>query len=154
LKGSLYEGGIRVPMIARWTGRVDPGSRTDIQTCFYDLLPTFADVASISPPADVDGISILPTITGDATGQERHNYLYWELGDQTAVISKQWKAIKPQRNSDWELYNLSEDPSEQKNLADLRAEVLQQLVSFAEQAHTQPRPMPSIPRAEYRMFIR
>jgi len=77
MKRDLYEGGVRVPMIAAWPGRIAPGTTTDHVSAFWDVLPTAAAVAGVDAPAGTDGVSMLPTLLGEP-GQVQHDYLYWE----------------------------------------------------------------------------
>jgi arylsulfatase A-like enzyme len=138
-KGQLYEGGLRIPVIARWPGRIAPGRVSDLLWYFPDVLPTIAEVAGAKAPADTDGISILPELIGEAAAgrkQAQHEYLYWEITGQTAVRMRQWKAIQPKKDAAWELYDLSTDISEAKDLAPARPEILAQLQAFARAAHT------------------
>jgi arylsulfatase A-like enzyme len=103
------------------------------------VLPTIAEVAGAKAPADTDGISILPELIGEAAAgrkQAQHEYLYWEITGQTAVRMRQWKAIQPKKDAAWELYDLSTDISEAKDLAPARPEILAQLQAFARAAHT------------------
>src|SRR5690606_31303282 len=119
-KGNLYEGGLRIPMIARWPGKIEPGRVSDLLWYFPDVLPTRAELAGVQPPSEIDGLSILPELLGEkAVGrpQPKHEYLYWELNGQTAVRMGDWKAVRPGKNRKWELYNLSRDVSEEHNLA-------------------------------------
>ncbi len=137
-KGTLYEGGLRVPFIARWPGRIAPGRVSDHLGYFPDILPTIAELAGASLPAGVDGISILPLLLGEqAAGrtQPQHEFLYWELNGWTAVRQGDWRAVQPPKNADWELYDLAADPSESKNLAAERPEILARLVALAEKSH-------------------
>ena len=137
-KGTLYEGGVRVPFIARWPGKIAPGSVSDHLGYFPDLLPTVAEVTGAKAPADVDGISILPTLIGEsATGhaQKQHEYLYWEIGGWTAIREGDWRAVKPPKNDKWELYDLATDPSESKDLAVAKSDVLANLTALATKAH-------------------
>jgi arylsulfatase A-like enzyme len=85
LKGSVWEGGIRAPFIARWPGRIQPGSESDHVCAFWDFLPTCAELLGEQPPAGIDGISILPTLLAEPGSQKKHEYLYWELSNQQAV---------------------------------------------------------------------
>ena len=127
LKGSLYEGGIRVPMIARWTGVIEPSTETDHVSAFWDVLPTIAEVTGTKPPAGLDGISFAPMLLGRPDEQKRHEFLYWEFtgyGGQQAVRMGDWKAVRQQmlrrNNPDplrIELYNLAEDIGESRDLA-------------------------------------
>ncbi len=137
-KGNLYEGGLRVPMIVRWPQRIEAGRVSDLLWYFPDVLPTLAELAGAPAPDDVDGLSIVPELLGeDAAGrrQPQHEYLYWELNQQTAVRMGHWKAVRPRRQSSWELYNLDSDVSETENVAGKHPEVLGQLTAFAAQAH-------------------
>jgi hypothetical protein len=137
-KGNLYEGGLRIPMIARFPGRIQPGRVSDHLWYFPDVLPTVAELAGIKPPQDVDGISIVPELLGGAAAgrkQEKHEYLYWELGGQTAVRMEQWKAVRPRRNAGWELYDLRQDVGETNDLAARHPDVLAKMKAFAAQAH-------------------
>lgn len=138
-KSNLYEGGLRVPMLARWPGKIQPGRVSDLLCYFPDILPTIAEVTGAKPPADIDGLSLLPELIGEAAAgrkQAQHEYLYWELAGQTAVRMGNWKAVRPRKNAAWELYDLSRDLSESKNLAKDNAEMLGKLTRFATAAHT------------------
>jgi arylsulfatase A len=125
LKRDLYEGGIRVPFIAWMPGTIAPGSESKHIAGFQDLLPTLCEMARVRVPFASDGISMVPELTGVISEQEQHPFLYWEsheLGGKQAARRKEWKAVRnnagnsPQASI--ELYNLSSDPGEQKNLAD------------------------------------
>lgn len=135
-KGQLYEGGLRVPMLARWPGKIPAGTVAEHLCYFPDFLPTAAAVAGAEVPAGVDGISMLPTLLGKAAEQSRHEYLYWEIGGQTAVRAGDWKLIRTGPRKPWELYDLASDLSEAKDVAAQRPEVVAKLAAFAEQAHT------------------
>lgn len=121
-KGSVYEGGLRVPMIARWTGTIEEGSTSDHQTSFQDLMPTLAELVGSPAPEECDGISYLPTLLGSGE-QARHPYLVWEFfgyGGQKAVRMGDWKAVQRQlrkQKGSIELYNLAQDIGEQHDLA-------------------------------------
>jgi arylsulfatase A-like enzyme len=136
-KGDLYEGGLRVPMLVRWPGRIEPGRVSDSLWYFPDVLPTVAELAGASAPDDIDGVSVVPELLGEAAGrkQEQHELLYWELSAQTAVRMGTWKAVQPAKNRDWELYDLSTDREEQNNLAAQHADVLAKMKALAEEAH-------------------
>lgn len=142
-KGNLYEGGLRIPFLVQWPGKIKPGQTSDLLFYQPDMFPTLAELASARTPDDLDGMSILPTILGkQATGREQsqHEFLYWEYGSQTAVRMQDWKAVRPRSNSDWELYDLSKDISETKSLASQHPDVLKKMIAFAEASHTEPRP--------------
>lgn len=136
-KGTLYEGGLRIPMIARWPGKIEPGQVSDLLWYFPDVMATVADVTSTSAPNDTYGISILPTLIGEqAAGepQQHHEYLYWELGSQVAVRMDNWKALR-RGTQRWELYDLDTDVSETTSVADQYPQVLQKMTTFASEAH-------------------
>ena len=137
-KGNLYEGGLRIPMIVRWPGRIQPNRVSNFLWYFPDVLPTVAELAGTDVPTDIDGLSIVPELLGEETAgraQERHKYLYWELGQQTAVRMGLWKAVQPRKNKEWELYDLQNDVTEQNNLAAENPEVLSKMKTFSELAH-------------------
>ena len=124
LKGSVYEGGIRVPLVVRWPGKVKPGTTSDYIGAFYDVMPTLAEIAGVEAPSGIDGISFVPTLTGHADKQKQHEFLVWEFhgyGGQQAVRMGDWKAVRTGcfKNPEGavELYNLAKDIGESKNVA-------------------------------------
>lgn len=129
-KGTLYEGGLRVPFVARWPGKIAPGRVSDHLGYFPDILPTIAEATGATLPAGVDGISILPTLT-TAEGQREHGFLYWEMGNQIAIRQGNWRAVKAK---EWELYDLAKDPSESRNLASENPDKLAALQELAASA--------------------
>jgi len=141
LKGSTYEGGIRVPFIARWPGKIAPGRETDQVAAHWDVLPTICDIARVQTPQSIDGISILPTLLG-SEGQKQHKYLYWEFpayGMQQAIRVGNWKAVRAgvdRGDPAFELYDLSQDIGETTNVAEANPEVVAKLAKFAAAAHT------------------
>ncbi len=137
-KGRLYEGGLRIPMMVRWPGKIKAGRLSDHLWYFPDVLPTVAEFAKAKVPSDITGISIVPELLGEEVvgrKQAQHKYLYWELGSQTAVRMKNWKAVRPKQNSPWELYDLSKDISETRDVSKEQAQILKQMLAFAEEAH-------------------
>ena len=123
-KRDLYEGGIRVPMIARWKGVIKAGTRSDHISAFWDVMPTFADLLDITIREKTDGISFLPTLMGNRETQQQHDHLYWEFheqGGRRAVRQGDWKLVQynleKDPNGQLELYDLKNDPSETKDLA-------------------------------------
>ena len=138
-KGQLYEGGLRVQAIAYWPGQIQQGAVSDHLCCFYDVLPTLAEIADVQPPADVDGVSFAPTLLG-RPGQRRHECLYWESGPQVAARIGQMKGIRPKSNAEWELYDLDSDIAEEHNIAAQRPETVARMKAVAQQAHTPVRP--------------
>jgi arylsulfatase A-like enzyme len=124
IKRDLYEGGIRVPFIARWPGHIAAGQASELACAFWDWMPTACDLAGVPAPTDGDGISFLPTLLGRASEQRRHDSLYWEFhesGASRAVRFGDWKAVQ----SDFlampggpvELYDLGTDRQERKNVS-------------------------------------
>ena len=117
-KRDLYEGGIRVPMIARWPGKIEPGTETNLVSAFWDVMPTFAEIAGAATPENIDGISFLPTLLGQQ-GQIVHEHLYWEFyaqGGKQAVRKGNWKAVRlncfDSTKTTVELYDLDKDREE------------------------------------------
>ena len=137
-KHELYEGAIRVPLIVRWPVQIKPGSVSDLPCAAWDLLPTIAEAAHVNAPG-VDGLSLLPTLTGRAQ-TNRHEYLYWELHDhgfKQAVRVGDWKAIRTSVDGPLELYDLKDDPGENKNVADKHPEVIAQVTGILKTARTE-----------------
>lgn len=132
LKGSLYEGGIRVPFLARWPGRIAPGRVSDLAGGSQDILPTACELAGAAVPKDVDGISIVPTLLGKGE-QKKHEYLYWEFpgyGGQQAIQMGDWKAVRQNLNKGrvvTELYNLGADLGEKQDVAAKHPEIVVRL---------------------------
>ncbi|MCR9197789.1 MAG: arylsulfatase [Planctomycetaceae bacterium] len=137
-KGSLYEGGLRIPFLVRWPGKVAAGSVTDHLTYFPDVMPTLAELTGADCPP-TDGLSILPILRGQPS-QATHEFLYWEYGTQTAVRWKQWKLYRKKPSAVWELYDLSQDLQEMKSVADQHPQTVRQLAELAKSSHTPIRP--------------
>lgn len=143
IKRDLYEGGIRVPFIARWPGKIKPGVKNNYAGAFWDIFPTFTDIAGIAGPPHTDGISILPALTG-GNNQEEHAYLYWEFhegGGRQAVRKGKWKAVRLNVFKDpdgpVELYDLDKDKTETKNLAAQYPQIARQMADIMQQAHVE-----------------
>jgi len=137
-KGTLYEGGLRIPMIVAWPGRIQPARVSDLLWYFPDVLPTLAELAGAKAPAGIDGISIVPDLLGEKVvgrKQQEHEYLYWELSKKTAVRMKQWKALRPSTEAPWELYDLRTDIEEKVDLATKQPDVLAKIKAIAVKAH-------------------
>lgn len=144
-KGSLYEGGIRVPLVVRWPGHISPGEVTDHLSAFWDVMPTIAQLTGTKAPADIDGISFVPTLLGEPQEQKQHEYLYWEFPaytGQQAVHMGDWKGVRqnllrkknPQMKI--ELYNLKNDPGEQHDVADQHPEIVARIKSIMKTGRT------------------
>ena len=137
-KGNLYEGGLRIPFLVRWPGKIKAGQVSDLLFYQPDVLPTLAELTGTEAPADIDGLSVLPTLLGsDDVGrpQEQHEFLYWEFRAQTAVRIENWKGIQPKKNADWELYDLSQDFSETKDIAQQHPDLMQRMGQIAKRSH-------------------
>jgi len=117
LKQDVYEGGIRVPFVARWPGHVPKGATSAHPSAFWDVMPTFAELAGAKAPKGTDGISLVPALTGKASSQKAHDYLYWEFEGHQAVRMGAWKAVRLKNAKATELYDLAADSSEQTNVA-------------------------------------
>ena len=139
-KGALYEGGLRVFFAARWPGRIQPGTVSEQVSYFPDVFATVADLAGAKPPADIDGLSLVPTLLGeDKAGnkQAQHEFLYWESGNQTAVRMGDWKAVRRtgKNAAAWELYDLAQDTEETKDVAKDHADIVAKIDAIATAAH-------------------
>lgn len=142
-KRDVYEGGIRNALIARWPGKIAAGSVSDHISAHWDMLPTFCELAGVDSPPGLDGISMVPELTG--TGKQKsHEFLYWEFyerGGKRAVRFENWKAIQQNLKSadqkdGVELYSLSEDIGEETNVADKHPEVISRALEYFAAAHT------------------
>lgn len=142
-KGFTYEGGIRVPMIVSWPGKVKPGSTSDYIGAFYDLLPTFAEISNTPLDQTIDGISFAKEILSEP-GQAAHDYLYWEFpsyNGQQAVRMGKWKGVRMNMldgNLDIELYNMETDMAEEHNVAAENPDVVAQIKKAMEAEHQEP----------------
>ncbi len=147
LKRQCYEGGIRIPFIAWWPAHIKAGTVSSLPFAFYDLMPTFCDLAGIKhfrkrytnkalPGDSFDGLSIAPTLLGDTLAQQQHDHLYWEFHetDQIGVRRGNWKLVvvkgKPR------LYNLANDLHEDHDVAEQEPDIVKQLVEIIRQEHT------------------
>ena len=137
-KGNLYEGGLRIPFIVRWPGKIKSGVTSEHLCYFADVLPSLAELAGTEPPSDIDGISIVPTLLADkmVRKQDEHEFLYWEFGGQIAVRMGDYKAIRPGNDKPFELYNLRLDIQEKNNVAEGFPQMLSKMESYAQKAHS------------------
>lgn len=140
-KRDLYEGGIKTSLIANWPGRIQAGSVSGHLSAFWDLMPTFSELAGVPIDAELDGISMVPTLLGKGW-QRQHKYLYWEFveqGGKQAIRMGDWKAVrlnvKDKPNPKMEIYNLSEDPSETRNLVDQYPVLVREFSRIFAEAH-------------------
>ncbi len=140
-KGNLFEGGLRIPYLARWPGRIAPGMVSDLVFYHPDVLPTLCELCGAATSPDTDGLSFLPTLLGQGE-QTRHEFLYWESGSQVAVRSGSgnWKAVKAGKAGAWELYDLAADPSETEDRSADHGDLLKRMQAFAAASHTPAEP--------------
>ena len=128
-KRSMREGGIRVPMIARWPGKIQPGRTSGHPSAFWDFLPTACELAGIEPPEDIDGISYLPELLGRTAAQKKHEYFYWIR----AVRVGKWK-LHPRGRNRYALYDLDNDIAEKHDLAGEMPDVVARCAKYFEVA--------------------
>ncbi|MDE6489286.1 MAG: sulfatase-like hydrolase/transferase, partial [Paramuribaculum sp.] len=146
LKRSTYEGGIRIPFIVRWPGKVAAGVDNDHQFAFYDLMATFCDIAGIENYEEnyrnksldqdyFDGISIYPTLTGQGE-QQKHDYLYWEFHETNmlGVRMGDWKLVV--QNGNCRLYDLATDIHEDNDVASAHPDIVEKMKEICRTAHT------------------
>ncbi|MDA1312710.1 MAG: arylsulfatase [Acidobacteria bacterium] len=139
IKRDLYEGGIRVPTIARWPGKIQAGAVSDHPWAFWDFLPTAAELAGAPIPGNIDGISIVPTLLGK--DQPGPDYLYWEfiLGKNfhQAVRKGHWKAVRHDADQPIELYDLAADQAESHNVAAEHPDIVRQMEGILAKARSE-----------------
>jgi len=150
-KRDLYEGGIRTFLLATWKGKIEAGSKSDLISAHWDMLPTFCELAGVTSPDDVDGISMVNELMGHSKKQKKHEYLYWEFserGRSQAARKGHWKAVrnnlKKNPNAPLELFNLNNDRGEDNNIADQHPDVVKELTAILEEAH--------VPSATFPLF--
>jgi len=148
LKGSVYEGGIRVPLVACWPGKIQPGSVADHIGAFQDLLPTLAEISGADFPANIDGIPFTPTLCGKED-QKNHEYLYMEFpsyGGQQMVRLGDWKGVRQNIFRDSlhiELYNLAEDIGEVNDISEDHQDIVKRIEEIMKTARVPSREFPS-----------
>ncbi|HEU5124759.1 MAG TPA: arylsulfatase [Verrucomicrobiae bacterium] len=143
-KRDLTEGGIRVPLIAQWPGKIEAGKSTTHVSAFWDFLPTACDLAQIKTPSGLDGISYLPTLLGKSNDQKQHEFLYWEFyeqGGKRAARLGQWKAIQLNLNNaspdPIQLYDLEADPGETNDIVEQHPDIVKRMRKIFEAEHTE-----------------
>lgn len=141
LKMDVYEGGIRMPFIARWPGKISAGSRSSHISAQYDLLATIADITD-QLVDNTDGISFLPELTGKTRAQKKHRFLYFEYpekGGQLAIRMGNWKGVKKDLRKNpgtpWELYDLQSDRNETHDIASKHPDILKQFDAIVKEQH-------------------
>lgn len=149
-KGNLFEGGLRIPSLARWPGRIPAGAVSDLLFYQPDVLPTIAALTGATPPEGIDGLSIAPTLLASGD-QAEHDFLYWEFGNQLAVRMGNWKGLLSRKKGSWDevlaggtgtwsLYNLARDVSEEHDLAAQHPERIAAMTAVALREFTPARP--------------
>jgi len=142
IKRDLYEGGIRMPFLITWPGHIAAGVDNDHIIAFWDMMPTFAQLAGYEKPLQTDGISFVPTLLGQE-GQQSHESLYWEFHEQNgkqAVRRGQWKGVRLQVGTDqpvFELYDLSNDIHEDHNVAAEHPDIAAELNAIIDSCHVE-----------------
>ena len=137
IKRDLYEGGIRVPMIASWPGTIPAGRVSDHPWAHWDMFPTLGEIAGARVPAGLDGISMARALRGQR--QAPHDFLYWEFherGFQQAVRMGRWKAVRMGKDLPLELFDLQKDPAERANVAAANPGIVQQIETYLRTART------------------
>ena len=145
-KRDQYEGGIRVPFIATWPGHIPAGENSAHVSAFWDILPTFTELAGAKTPPEIDGISLVPTLLNRGN-QREHDYLYWEFhepGGRVAVRHANWKAVRlnvsDAADLRIELYDLSEDPFERHDVASDHPDIMDEMNNLIKQLMSLPEP--------------
>ena len=141
-KGDLYEGGTRIPFIAKWPGKIPSGKTSDLISSQIDFFATMADLNGQNK-TDIDGISLLPELTGKSQNQKKHEYLYFEFserGGQVAIRMGDWKGVKSNmkknKNAPWEIYNLKTDEKETVDLAAQHPELVKKFEEIVQKEHS------------------
>jgi len=137
IKRDLYEGGIRVPMIARWVGAFPSGRVSNHPWAHWDMLPTIAEIAGARVPAGIDGMSMVRALRGEP--QPTHDFFYWEFherGFQQAVRMGRWKAVRLNPKEPLELYDLDADAGEQHNLAAANPDIVEKIDTYLRTARS------------------
>jgi len=164
-KRDMYEGGIRVPMIVRWPGKIRAGQVSEHVWYFADVMPTLAELAGAGKyvPSGIDGISVVPALLGRAEEQKKHEYLYWEWhlydwskrenvpnGLMQAVRMGKWKAVRHRSDEAFELYDLEKDVGEENNLAGQHSGVMRKIEAYIKRTRVEPRPQiePEMPEGK------
>jgi arylsulfatase A-like enzyme len=127
IRGDLYEGGLRVPLIVRWPGKIPAGQISDLPLSAWDFLPTAVDIALAQSPANLDGVSVLPVLLKKPLPKPHTMFFRWELrGSETAQAARlgDWKAVRTNASEKWELYHIKNDPNETENVAGKYPEII------------------------------
>jgi arylsulfatase A-like enzyme len=142
----VYEGGIRVPMVARWTGTIPAGTVSAHVSAFEDYMPTFAEMAGVERPAGIDGVSMLAALQGRLSDQKPREYLYWEFQGKQVVRQGAWKGIRDAATGAFELYDLSKDIGEKHDVAAVNPDVVTRMEGIMRAARTDSALFPLVKR--------
>ncbi len=140
LKFTLYEGGIRVPCLAQWKGKIESGTVSEHVSDFADVIPTFAEAARLDIPeafGQLDGVSMLPTLLGESERQAKRRHFYWEAAPQQALRRGDWKAYRAAPDQTPELYHLGDDPGESNDVAGEKPELIADFVRLMKDTRTE-----------------
>mgnify|MGYP006279312417 CR=1 FL=1 len=156
IKRDLYEGGIRVPMIAWWPGTISPGSISNHVSAFWDMMPTFAELSGADVQIETDGISLVPELTGRSKSQRKHEYLYWEFheqGGKQAIRKGDWKAVRLNvrlfPGNEVALYNLGKDPGETNDVSSEYPAMARELKMMMEEVRSESDVFPLVGKMVY-----
>ncbi len=142
-KAQLFEGGIRLPFLARWPGQIEAGSTTDLVSAQFDLMATLAELTR-QDPGNTDGVSFLPTLLGDTARQQEREYIYWEFPERTGQVAiryGKWKGIKTNTreegyaNTPWMLFDIENDRNETTDLAAYHPDLLKRFDEIVFEEH-------------------
>jgi arylsulfatase A len=142
VKRSMYDGGVRSPMFAYWPEKIASGTVSNHISAFWDMLPTLSELTGEPIKGETDGISMLPSLLGKSENQKKHKYLYWELYEggkpNCAIRFGKWKGVvlDTRKGFDIELYDITSDQAEGKNLASKYPEVVSDIRKMMQDAHT------------------
>lgn len=141
LKMDVFEGGIREPFIARWPGKIKPGSKNDFVSAQFDMMATFAEITG-AKTNHTDGISLWPTLNGKPAMQQQREYLYFEYpekGGQLAIRYGDWKGVKTELRkkpgNPWMIFNLKDDPSEKQDIASQQPALVKKFDQIVKKEH-------------------
>jgi len=142
IKRSLTEGGIRVPAVAWWPGKIQPGSETGHPAYFGDWMATAAELAETQPPQDIDSLSFVPTLVGNADEQKRHEFIYWEFHEggfkQAALYQGRWKGHRSgSPDAPIQLYDLNSDLAEINDVAADHPEIARTIAEYLSTARSE-----------------
>ncbi len=141
-KGDTYDGAFRIPALARWPGNIKPGQVSDQPWALWDVLPTAAELAGAEAPKNIDGLSIVPTLLGQPDKQKQHDYLYWEFTQNQMIRTGNYFAHRKNGGA-VELYDLSKDPRQEKNIASEHSELSAKILRWMTESHSPSEVWPS-----------